>query len=65
MSLKEEGISVRSAVRATEVRRDKAHHILGAAAKVALIVKFGYSLFLFNVACYNHNYHSGISIVVF
>jgi hypothetical protein len=65
MSLTEEGSSARSAVRATKVRRDKAHHILGAAAEIALIVKYGYSLSLFNVTCYNHNYHSGISIVVF
>lgn len=47
MSLKEADSAASSAVRANKYRRDKTHHIVGAAAKVALIVKYAYSLSLF------------------
>jgi hypothetical protein len=39
--------------------------IFGAAAKVALIVKYDDLLSFFNVACYSHDYHSGVSVVVY
>lgn len=47
MSLKEKDSAALSALRATKYRRDKTNHILVAAAKVALIVKYFYLLSLF------------------
>ena len=52
MSLKEVDNPAHSAVRATKYRRDKTHHILGAAAKVALILSYIYWLSIFDVVCY-------------